>query len=153
MIRGNSRNLTVLLQGLSFHPEGMVSVIYIGPVPRFKMLAFVLVLEKVSPYSPTEYTEEDMTKLFNGQMIPCEIIFFLPSAKRKELNKPLLDFFRITNDNKNIKINLEWAQVAAAKELKRHNKPYLLHLTEDMLKIIKNNMGKLVLGIDVCELT
>lgn len=83
MIPGNSKNLTVLLQGLSFEEKADVSVVYIGPVPRFPMLAFVLVLEKMEN-KPAQYTEEWLTTLFGiGQMKPCEIITFCKEKKKR----------------------------------------------------------------------
>jgi hypothetical protein len=73
-VQGNSRHLTVLLQGLYYNPQDNVLVAYIGPVPGFKKIAFVLVLEKPELGLPLKYNNERMEKLFgeNGP-IPREI--------------------------------------------------------------------------------
>jgi hypothetical protein len=85
LIRGNSRNLTVLLQGLRFNPTDKVTVVYIGPVPRFRMIAYVLVLETVTEYRPKEYKEVKLATLFGeGQNVPGEIFFYLPQREKEK---------------------------------------------------------------------
>ena len=85
-IQCNSRHLTVLLQGLYYKPDDNVLVAYIGPVPEFKKIAFVLVLEKPELGLPVKYKKESMETLFseNGP-IPREIFL---TQRGKGLSEP-----------------------------------------------------------------
>ena len=143
-IRGNTRNLTVLLQGLLFKPDEMVLVVYICPVQDLPNVVYVLVLEKVTKkhkYMPEEYETVKLATLFDNGAKPGK--FFSPSAKRKrkELNE-LLDRLRRLE---NVAINWKWAQVAIATELKitaESKQKHEVKLTGEMLKEMKKNSGK-----------
>ena len=78
--------MTVLLQGLYYKPDDNVLVVYIGPVPEFKKIAFVLVLEKPELGLPVKYKKESMETLFseNGP-IPREIFL---TQRGKGLSEP-----------------------------------------------------------------
>lgn len=82
IIRGNSRNLTILLQGLCHNPDNTVTVVYIGPVPQFSAVAFVLVLEALG-YKPTQYTIVELGPLFKGNKVPRKIITSLPEKSKR----------------------------------------------------------------------
>ena len=60
-------------QGIDFYSRNNAPVIYIGPVPLFKQLAFVLVLDKVrEPGLLKHYTIKKIKECF-GKTVPCEI--------------------------------------------------------------------------------
>lgn len=60
-----------MLQGLTYFPQENVPVIYIGPVPDFKMLAFLLVLERQRP-PPEQYELKNVKECF-GKKLPSEM--------------------------------------------------------------------------------
>jgi hypothetical protein len=139
-IRGNSRNLTKLSQGLRSNPHNTVPVVFIGTVPRFKKIAFGLVLKNATQPKPEEYKVKRLRALF-GNVLPREIFFYLPSAKKKgkELNEPL---DTLTKEKK-VAINYEWAQVAVAQEFRPYQtKTNKARLTPEMLARIQWNMSK-----------
>jgi hypothetical protein len=75
----------------------------------------------------------------------------LPSAKRKKrFNEPLARLL----ETEEVAVNLHWAQVAIAERLERDVRDSGgAKLTPLVLEIIKTNLSKIDLGIDVCELT
>jgi hypothetical protein len=86
-IRGNTRNLTVLLQGLLFKPDEMVFVVYISPVRDFPNVVYVLVLEKVTKNMPKEYKIVKLATLFDKGVKPGKFFFSFRKEKKKRIER------------------------------------------------------------------
>ena len=150
MITVQFQKFDLMLQGIAYS-EGTVPVVYLGPVPDAKMIAFVLVLETKRPL-PETYKEKNVNELFTGK-VPCEITF--RKVKKKRFNEPLATFKK--NGVVTVGVNFERAQVVVAELLSRDKRDEASgdgELTDsELLKNIKSAISKIDLGIDVCELT
>lgn len=52
-----------------------------------------------------------------------------------------------------LRVNLQWIQVARVKTLRPDEKHENVELSATMLKTVQSNFSKIDLGLDVCQLT
>lgn len=128
--------MTVLLQGLLYNPEDNVLVAYIGPVPGFPAIAFVLVFEHLALGLPQQYQPRRVKTLFgkNGP-IPREIFLYLPQRESQRTIEAL-------SQERVVGVNFRWAQVAVAQKIEPYTGGENVKLTAEMLTKIRSNMGK-----------
>lgn len=128
-----------MLQGLYYNPYDNVLAVYIGPVPKFSKIAFVLVLERLTLGLPLKYKKESTKKLFgeNGPFT-SETLLLLPRRKGKKIKRTI----ELLDQQTEVGINFEWAQVAVAQKIKPYTGGEDIKLADEMLEIIQSNMSK-----------